>query len=80
MRWLLAHDEVDVEEEGDVKEEVGGPGDDETPHVDSTSHVQRAVDDEQWHSGVPHTHTTQYRHRRQYVLVLLIPSTYTYST
>ena len=70
---VVAHDEVDVEEEADVKEEVCGTGDDKCPQVDGASRVD-SVDDEQRHSGVPDAHCAQYRHRRQYVLVLTTPT------
>ena len=65
----MAYNEIDVEEEEDVKEEVGGSGGDETPHVDCAGDVE-AVDDKQRHGGMPHTDTAQDCHRRQDVLVL----------
>jgi len=69
------HNEVDVEEEADVEEEVGGAGHDQSPHVHRTCRVQ-SVDDEQRDSGMPHAHSTQYRHRRQNVLVLATNTRY----
>jgi len=53
--------EVDVKEEADVKHEVYGAGDNETPHVDCASGVQ-AVHDEHRYNSVPHADSAQYRH------------------
>lgn len=65
---FLTYHEVDIEEEDDVEEEIGGTGHNQTPPVDGFR--QLSVVFQQWDNCMPYANSTQYSHRSKYVFIL----------